>query len=131
MAAPKVDAQQVVWAVLVAGFLALAVAAPVEMSQFGADRKAASRAPVGSADSPRVKMVSLSFQPTLLAVRKGTEVVFENDDAAPHTVTDALGRAFDSGTLGSRKVFRLVVQETTEYYCVIHPNMRGKIILTG
>ena len=131
MAPPKIGAQQVVWAVLVAAFVALAVSAPVEMFQFDAEREAAARAPLGSAASPRVRLEALSFQPTVLAVRVGTEVVFENKDVAPHTVTDALGTAFDSGTLNSGKAFRLVVREATEYFCLIHPSMRGKIILTG
>ena len=131
MASARVDAQRVVWTVVVAAFVALAVAAPLEMSQFGGERKAAARASVGSSDSPRVSMESLTFVPAVLAVRAGTEVAFENNDVAPHTVTDAVGTAFDSGTVNSRRVFKLVVQDAVEYRCLIHPTMRGKIILTG
>lgn len=128
--------QRVVWAVIVAGFIALAVAAPIQMLDFRRATEAASAgASAGaSADGPRsatVSMVSLTFQPEVMAVRKGTEVIFENNDVAPHTVTDAVGKAFDSGTINSRKVFKLVVNDTIEYTCLIHPSMRGKIILTG
>jgi plastocyanin len=142
VAKPAVDAQRVVWTVVVAAFVALAVAAPVEIFQFRSDLKDARRTAVSgasavgtaNADSGReakVTMVSLTFQPALLTVRKGTEVVFENNDVAPHTVTDAIGTAFDSGTLNSRRVFKLVVQDTIEYQCLIHPSMKGKIVLSG
>ncbi|MGH9224513.1 MAG: cupredoxin domain-containing protein [Acidimicrobiales bacterium] len=132
----RVDAQRVVWTVVVAAFLALAVAAPVELFQFRSELNDA-RGEAGAGESQarvsqaRVSMVSLTFQPEVLAVRKGTEVIFENNDVAPHTVTDAAGTAFDSGTLNSRKIFKLVVQDTIEYVCLIHPSMRGKIILSG
>jgi plastocyanin len=131
VAPPKLDVQRGVWVVVVAAFLALAAGAPVEMLQFRADRNAAKRASAAGPGSAKVTMVSLTFQPAQLAVRKGTEVVFENDDVAPHTVTAATGGAFDSGTLNSRKVFKLVVNDTIEYVCLIHPSMKGKIVLTG
>ena len=135
----RVDAQRVVWTVVVAAFVALAVAAPVEIFQFRAEVNDARQAAAAGVDVPaldsgqqaRVSMVSLTFEPQVVAVRRGTEVVFENKDVAPHTVTDAVGTAFDSGTLNSRKVFKLVVQDTIEYVCLIHPSMRGKIVLTG
>ena len=131
MAPGTLDAQRVVWAVVVAAFLALAVAAPIEILQFRDEVKELGRRTAEAGLEARVSMVSLTYQPALLAVRKGTEVVFENNDVAPHTVTDAAGTAFDSGTLNSGKVFKLVVQDTIEYRCIIHPNMRGKIVLTG
>src|SRR5688572_22357193 len=96
-----VDAQRVVWTVVVAAFLVLAVAAPAEMLKF---RSQVGKAAGDSSDGQaRVSMVALAFSPEVLAVRRGTEVVFENNDLAPHTVTDARGTAFDSGTLNSRK----------------------------
>ena len=131
MAGPKVDAQRVVWTVVVAAFLALAVAAPLEIRKFRSAVDGAAAASAEQGLEARVTMAPLTFAPRVLAVRKGTEVVFENDDVAPHTVTDSLGTAFDSGTLNSRAVFKLVVQDTIEYGCIIHPNMRGKIVLIG
>jgi plastocyanin len=128
--APKVDVQRAVWTVVVAIFLALAVGAPVQMARAQADkpyRKSAGAA----AGAAKVTMVAISFRPADLAVRKGTEVVFENDDVAPHTVTAAAGGAVDSGTLGPGKVFKLVINERLEYVCLIHPSMKGKVLLTG
>jgi plastocyanin len=41
------------------------------------------------------------------------------------------GGAIDSGTLAPRKVFKLVINEAFEYVCLIHPNMKGKVVLSG
>ncbi len=142
MAAPAsgFDVQRVVWSAAIVVFLALAVGAPVQILRAQADKEraekasAASDAPAATPDATgtaTVKMVSISFRPADLAVRKGTEVVFENDDVAPHTVTAADGGPIDSGTLGPRKVFRLVINEPFEYVCLIHPNMKGKVVLSG
>lgn len=130
MAAPKVDAQRVVWTVVVLGFVALAAGGPVQIVR--AQRAAsAAEAPRYGADSVRVSMVALSFRPALIAVRKGTEVVFENDDVTAHTVNGAAGGPVDSGLLPPRKIYKLVINEVLDYVCLIHPSMRGKIILTG
>lgn len=139
MAAPasKVDVQRVVWSAAIVVFLALAVGAPVQILRAQADKDKAERAAAGAAATPdatgtaTVKMVSISFQPSELAVRKGTEVVFENDDVAPHTVTAVEPGGVDSGTLGPRKVFKLVINEPFEYVCLIHPSMKGKVVLSG
>ena len=141
MAAPasKLDVQRAVWSAALLVFLALAVGAPVQIvrAQSAKDKaqKAAaapsSPAPAGTTGTATVKMVSISFQPGQLEVRKGTEVVFENDDVAPHTVTAVGGGAIDSGTLTPRKVFKLVINEPFEYVCLIHPSMKGKIVLSG
>ncbi len=135
----KLDVQRVVWSVAIVVFLALAVGGPVQILRAQADKDKAQNAASGAntaaaADaggSATVKMVSISFQPGQLAVRKGTEVVFENDDVAPHTVTAVGGGAIDSGTLNPRKVFKLVINEPFEYFCVIHPSMKGKVVLSG
>jgi plastocyanin len=134
--ASSLGVQRAVWTVAVLVFLALAIGGPVQIVRAQAEKdkaeKASKAAPTSDATGPAtVKMVSISFQPGELAVRKGTEVIFENEDVAPHTVTAVGGGAIDSGTLGPRKVFRLVVNEPFEYVCLIHPSMKGKIVFSG
>jgi plastocyanin len=142
----SVEVGRSAWAVIVAAFLALAVAAPVQMvranrakasantsAKTSAKTSAATGAKAAGAGSGSVsvKMVDISFRPSTIAVRKGTEVVFENDDVAPHTVTAVGGGPVDSGTLAPRKIFKLVINEPLEYFCQIHPQMKGKVNLTG
>jgi plastocyanin len=132
--------QRAIWSAACLVFLALAIGAPVQMARAQADKnsgknkaaQASSSTPAADATGTAVvKMVSISFRPSELAVRKGTEVVFENDDVAPHTVTAVGGGAIDSGTLAPRKVFKLVVNEPFDYVCLIHPSMKGKVVLSG
>lgn len=133
MAPPGVDVhrgQQVVWSVVTLVFLALAVGGPLQMLRASRAR-AASGASSAGAGVVTVRMVGLRFEPDLVAVAKGTEVVFVNDDVTVHTVNGANGGPVDSGQLPPRKAYKLVVNDVLEYVCLIHPSMRGKIILTG
>src|SRR5437868_3363533 len=104
-----------VWTLVVLLFAVFAVAGPVKMIRTQADSGD------GSAAGDTVVMAKLAFAPTTLLVAKGTEVVFRNDDVAPHTVTSQGGGPVDSGVLGPGKSFRLVVSDTFEYFCAIHP----------
>jgi plastocyanin len=77
-----------------------------------------------------VVMAQIAFNPKTLTVAKGSEVVFENKDVAPHDVT-ADDPKISSGTLAPGKTFRLVVQQPFDYRCTIHPGMDAKIVLAG
>ena len=77
-----------------------------------------------------VVMAQIAFNPKTLTVAKGSEVVFENKDVAPHDVT-ADDPKISSGTLAPGKSFRLVVQQPFEYRCTIHPGMDAKVVLAG
>jgi plastocyanin len=77
-----------------------------------------------------VVMAQIAFNPKTLTAAKGSEVVFENKDVAPHNVV-ADDPKVDSGTIAPGKTFRLVVQRPFEYRCTIHPGMDAKIVLEG
>ena len=132
MAPPRVDVQrgqQLVWSLLVLAFLALAAGGPLQMVRASRARAAAGSA--GGSGVATVRMVGLRFDPELVTVAKGTEVVFVNDDVTVHTVNGASGGPVDSGQLPPRKAYKLVVNETLDYVCLIHPSMRGRIVVTG
>lgn len=113
------------WGVIVLLFLAMAVAVPVVIVKENAGGGGAAEA---AGDS--VAMAGTRFSPSELAVRKGAEVVFDNDDVAPHTVTADEG-GVDSGTINPGKAFKLVVREPFSYHCEIHPSMKATISLSG
>jgi plastocyanin len=116
------------WTLVVVLFAVLAVAGPVKMVKTRADADSSGGA---AATGDTVVMAKIAFAPTTLTVAKGTEVVFRNDDVAPHTVTAQGGGAVDSGILGPGKTFRLVVNEPLDYFCEIHPQMKAKVLLIG
>ena len=128
-----------VWLLVVVVMVGLAVAGPVIIlrDQLADDRPAAPTAaegaqPVAAASGGgggTVKMAGLSFSPGTLTVARGTTVVFDNDDTAPHTVTARSG-GVDSGVLDPGKQFSLVVTDGFDYFCSIHPSMTAKIAVT-
>lgn len=122
-----------VWVGIVVGCLVLAVAGPVAMVRENRPAGRAAAAPAGAAAgaaAPVVSMENIAFAPETLTVRPGTEVLFENRDVAPHTVT-AEASGIDSGTINPGKSFRLVVNQPLDYICTIHPSMKAKILLSG
>jgi plastocyanin len=119
----------VVWAVIVAVFVVIAVAVPVKI--VGKHLKKTSSSTAGGA-APVVHMAGLQFAPGHLVVKKGTRVVFDNNDVAPHTVTEDAAGGVDSGVLSpGGKSFSLVVNRTLVYHCAIHPFMKARVDLAG
>ena len=125
-----------VWWLVVVLMAGLAVAGPVIMirDQRAGDAPAAPAAegaqPVAAAaGGSTVRMAGLNFAPGDLTVARGTTVVFDNDDTAPHTVTARSG-GVDSGVLDPGKQFSLAVTDGFDYFCSIHPSMTAKIAVT-
>jgi plastocyanin len=112
--------------VVVGALLAIAIAAPVKIIS---KHVGASSAAAVAGDT--VHMAGLKFSPGALVVRKGTVVVFDNNDVAPHTVTEDTSGGIDSGVLTPGKAFRLVVDRRLVYHCTIHPFMKATINLAG
>ena len=130
-----------VWLLVVIVMAGLALAGPVIMvrDRLAEDtaaapgaaegaRPAEGAAPAGGGGT--VKMAGLAFAPETLTVARGTAVVFDNDDTAPHTVTARSG-GVDSGVLDPGKQFSVTVTEGFDYFCSIHPSMTAKITVTG
>jgi nitrite reductase (NO-forming) len=73
------------------------------------------------------------FSVNVLEIEVGDTVRWTNDDpAAQHTATAADG-SFDSGFLGTGDTFEFTFTEPGEYeyFCLPHPWMRAKVIVTG
>jgi plastocyanin len=129
-----VDGRRLLWVGVVVVYLVLAVAGPVAIVRANRPAEQAQAAGGGggggAAAAPVVRMENIAFVPATLTVDRGTEVLFENKDVAPHTVTAQAAR-IDSGTLGPGKSYRLVVDQPLDYVCTIHPSMTAKILLSG
>lgn len=69
--------------------------------------------------------------PATITVHAGQSIVWTNDDAVPHTVTETNGQ-WDSGDIAPGATFRLTLDKpgTYTYYCMHHPFMKGTIIVT-
>lgn len=83
------------------------------------------------------------FGPQSLTVKAGTTVTFTNSDfvvhtatgtdAAPGNVAPAPNDTFDTGILGhgESKQIKFDKAGTYNYFCMIHPQMRGTVTVTG
>lgn len=67
------------------------------------------------------------FIPEELHVRKGDIVVWLNKDIVPHNITDFPDNQWTSGTLAVKGSWKKQIDQTFDYYCSIHPTMKGKI----
>jgi plastocyanin len=128
-----------VWLLVVIVMAGLALSGPVIMirDQLADDTPAAPSAAEGAlpaeaaaGSGSTVKMAGLAFAPGTLTVARGTTVVFDNNDTAPHTVTARSG-GVDSGVLDPGRQFSLAVTDGFDYFCSIHPSMTAKIAVTG
>jgi plastocyanin len=77
-----------------------------------------------------VTIENYSFAPNELTVAVGTEVTWVNKDDDAHTVVTT-GSTFKSKALDTGEKFSFTFHDpgTYEYFCSIHPNMKGKVIV--
>lgn len=81
-----------------------------------------------------VTIQGFQFNPDTLSVKRGSKVIFSNQDDTPHTVTPENKAAFTgSGRLQKNDSKPIVFTQVGEqdYFCEIHPSMKGKIIVTN
>ncbi len=86
-------------------------------------------APSGeAAKAEKVKIVEFTYEPDPVVVQTGGKVIWQNEDAAPHTATADDG-SFDTGTIEQGKVGSETFKDagTYPYFCEIHPDMRGSV----
>jgi plastocyanin len=131
MADDGVTASRVAWTILVPFCLALAIIAVVVIVRENTSTASDDVPAAAAVDAaPTVVMEKLTFAPGTLTVRRGAEVVFDNKDVAPHTITADEGDQ-DSGIIDPGIAYRLTVNEPFAYHCAIHPSMTAKVELEG
>jgi len=86
--------------------------------------------PVRAADV-EVNSDNFTFTPKELTVKAETVIVFRNRDDIPHTVNGTKGE-FHSKALDTDESFSFTFAKpgTYEYFCGLHPQMQGKIVVT-
>jgi plastocyanin len=79
-----------------------------------------------------VAVQAFVFDSAEITVPAGTTVTWTNNDPVPHTVTD-VNQAWDSGLFDQGATFSKTFDAPGEYsyYCIPHPMMIGKVIVTG
>ncbi len=79
-----------------------------------------------------VSIVDRSFSPTTIEVAAGGSVTWANNDSEEHTVT-ATDSSWDSGIFDTGGTYTRTFDAagTFAYFCVIHPDMTGSVVVTG
>lgn len=82
------------------------------------------------ATEPMVKISNFTFVPTVLTVKPGTTVTFENEDDIPHLVVANDG-SFRSSALDTHDTYTITFSKPGDYpyFCSLHPHMQGKIVV--
>jgi plastocyanin len=81
-------------------------------------------------DASGITIDNFTFSPAKLAVAKGTEVTWTNQDDIPHTIVlTAIG--VRSKALDTDKAFtyRFDKAGTFAYVCGLHPQMHGQVVV--
>jgi plastocyanin len=70
-----------------------------------------------------------TFQPNVVTVPAGGTVEWRNVDIVPHTATSLDGKTFNSGQIQTGASWRVTLRKTGtfEYFCPLHPNMKGSL----
>ncbi len=87
-----------------------------------------------SQQSAAVVMIQgFAFEPPTLTVAVGTVVTWTNHDSLPHTATSQTAGKFDTGPIEKDQAKFVTLNEagTFDYFCAIHPGMKGTITVTA
>jgi len=110
------------------GALAIVLAALVFISCSKSYNSGNTTAPTAAS----VTIKNMAFTPASLSVSAGTTVTWTNSDTTMHTVTADNG-SFNSGNIAIGATYSRAFNSagTFSYHCALHPEMLGKIVVTG
>jgi len=74
-----------------------------------------------------ITIAQMNFSPAEITVSKGDTLVFINHDLVAHNVTEEDSNAWASPVLQPGQQWEHIVTASANYYCTIHPVMKGKI----
>jgi len=81
----------------------------------------------------QVAVFNYKFDPAVLTIPVGTTVTWVNKDEVPHTVMSSDKRFTSSGALdtGDKYSYTFTTAGSYEYFCTLHPFMKGKVVVTA
>ena len=76
-----------------------------------------------------VEITQMKFNPEVVTVKIGDKITFVNHDMVAHDITEESSKKWSSSPLQPEQTWTLDVTESNNYYCSLHPVMKGKIIV--
>lgn len=86
----------------------------------------------GNGNKPHVYTILISdmkFQPEQIVVSKGDTVIWKNNDMVAHDITELPDKKWSSSEIPSGRSWKMAVTHSSDYYCSIHPVMKGRIVM--
>lgn len=84
---------------------------------------------INRANYHTVEIKQMKFIPAELQVSKGDTVVWINHDIVAHDVTEESAKKWTSSLIPSNASWKMVVSQSSDYYCSIHVVMKGKLVV--
>ena len=86
-----------------------------------------------SAEEVEVRIDNFTFAPQQLTVQVGTTVTWTNEDDIPHNIVSSARGAFKSKVMDTegKYSFTFTNPGSFEYFCALHPHMKGTIVVEG
>jgi plastocyanin len=83
-------------------------------------------------DDTAVNIKDFTFGPKSMTVKAGTVITWTNQDDIPHTVVSTTQK-FRSSALdtGDKFTFTLSTPGTYNYFCSLHPQMTGTVVVVA
>ena len=76
-----------------------------------------------------IKISDLAFIPASVTVHTGDRISWLNDDFLDHTVTDNDNGFDEQIAAGKTLIMTMSKSGSISYYCRVHPNMTGQVIV--
>lgn len=94
-------------------------------------KSASNESAIEQSNSPTVTIANFAFTPQTITVKRGSTVIWTNEDSVGHTVTSDTGNGLDSPLLSKGQSYSKIFNATGtfSYHCTPHPNMKGIVIV--
>ena len=76
-----------------------------------------------------VEIKAMLFTPADVSIAKGDTVYWINNDVVAHDVSQFPDRTWKSVLLQPKEHFARAFDDSSSYYCSIHPQMKGRVLI--
>ncbi len=76
-----------------------------------------------------IEIDGMKFIPDSVNVHRGDTIVWVNKDMVVHCVTEEITKAWTSSNIPQNGSWKMVANNSSNYYCAIHQVMKGKIVV--
>lgn len=84
---------------------------------------------VATPETRIITIKNMAFTPSSLNIHSGDTILFKNEDMVTHNITNANKNAWASGPLPAGSSWKTVVTASADYFCSLHPVMKGKLVV--